>query len=347
MAYKTLYNSIQIFNLYNHTSVAVKNSILLVNKVFFASLFLLLFLDVEGQNPERSKKLKKAMKKGANVKHDPYKIEWHDQDSDGDGVPNGRDKCIHTPAGEPVTPFGCPFDVDFDGLYDYEDSCKGLTGPKENHGCPWGDKDKDGFMDNVDHCPSAPGIAKFHGCPDTDGDGLMDTEDNCPTERGTIPYHGCPPPFVDADKDGVSDYDDLCPHTPGLKSNRGCPEIKKEELTALRNAFENLLFETNSDVIVSSSYPSLDELGKLMRNNPQYKLHLEGHTDNVGDDHFNMDLSQRRALSVKHYLSAKGVASDHLFTDGFGETRPVSNNDTEEGRHKNRRVEMTIIYPQH
>lgn len=303
------------------------------------------FFEARSQNPTRSRQMKKAMKKGAHVKHDAYVIAWHDQDSDGDGVPNGRDKCIHTPKGEPVTPFGCPFDVDFDGVYDYEDSCKNVSGIKENHGCPWGDLDKDGFFDNVDKCPSVPGIAQFHGCPDTDGDGLTDSEDNCPKVRGTIALHGCPPPFIDSDKDGVGDYDDLCPHVPGLKSNRGCPEAKKEEKIALQNAFENLLFETNSDVIVSSSFHSLDGLAKVLVNNPSYKLHLEGHTDNVGDDQFNMDLSQRRAVAVKNYLAGKGAQSTHLFTDGFGETKPVSGNDSEEGRHKNRRVEMTIIYP--
>ena len=291
--------------------------------------------------------MKRSMKKGAHVKHDAYVIAWHDQDSDGDDVPNGRDKCIHTPKGEPVTPFGCPFDVDFDGVYDYEDSCKGISGVKENHGCPWGDIDHDGFLDNIDKCPTIAGIAKFRGCPDTDGDGLMDSEDKCPQERGTIPYHGCPPPFLDSDKDGVSDYDDLCPTVPGLKANRGCPEAKKEEKIALQNAFENLLFETNSDVIVSSSFQSLNELAKVLNNNRSYKLHLDGHTDNVGDDQFNMDLSQRRSASVKAYLASKGVSYDHIFTDGFGETKPVSTNDSDQGRHKNRRVEMTIIYPGH
>ena len=289
--------------------------------------------------------MKKAMKKGSHKKHDPYTIAWHDGDADGDGVPNGRDKCIHTPPGEPVTPFGCPFDIDFDGVYDRSDSCKDEAGPAENNGCPWGDKDKDGFKDNIDKCPSVAGIAKFHGCPDTDGDGLMDHEDNCPKERGSIPYHGCPPPFIDGDHDGVNDYDDLCPHTPGLKNNKGCPEVKKEEKLVLKNAFDNLLFETNSDVIVSSSFPSLDELAKVLRNAPVNKIHLEGHTDNVGEDHFNMDLSQRRSIAVKNYLSHKGVLADHILTDGYGETKPIGSNESEEGRHKNRRVEMTIIYP--
>ena len=315
----------------------MKHSILLFFIIFlgFGSLCL-------AQNPARSKQIHKQQKKHAHDHHDPYKIEWHDKDDDGDGVPNGRDKCIHTPKGEPVTPFGCPFDLDFDEVYDYEDSCKNLAGPKENHGCPWGDKDNDGFKDNVDKCPDVAGIARFHGCPDTDGDGLQDSEDRCPKERGPINLQGCPPAFIDTDKDGTDDYTDLCPTVPGPKANRGCPEIKADIKTIVQKAFDNLLFESNSDVIVSSSYPSLNELATLLVNTPKARLHLDGHTDNVGEDHFNMDLSHRRAESVKRYLQSKN-AQNMITTDGFGETKPVATNDNEEGRHKNRRVEMHLI----
>ncbi|MFN3405731.1 MAG: OmpA family protein [Cytophagaceae bacterium] len=309
-------------------------------------LAILLYFPLQAQNPKQTKKRVKAAKKNKDKKRDPYQIDWHDKDSDGDGVPDGRDKCLHTPKGEPVTPFGCPYDVDFDGVYDYEDECKDQPGPKENKGCPWGDRDGDGITDNKDDCPDTPGLAKFRGCPDTDGDGIQDKDDNCPKERGTAQYKGCPPPFIDTDGDGVSDYDDLCMRVPGLKSNKGCPEVKPEEKKALEEAFKNLLFETNSDVIVSSSFESLNKLASVLINNPKNKIHLEGHTDNVGDDNANMDLSQRRAESVKNYLVKRGVQADRISTAGFGETRPVATNDTDEGRHKNRRVEMNIIPPQ-
>lgn len=307
-------------------------------------LFLGSFYTVQAQNPKQSKKKAQAQKKAARkTKLEPYTPIYHDRDSDGDGVMDSRDQCIHTPKGEPVTPFGCPYDVDFDGIYDYEDSCKNEPGPRENHGCPWKDKDGDGIMDNVDDCPDVPGLKRFRGCPDTDGDGIEDSQDKCPNEIGLPKYYGCPPPFIDSDGDGVSDYKDLCPQTPGPKENKGCPELKPEEKKALDAAFNNLLFESNSDVIVSSSYASLDELAKLLRNKPKYKLYLEGHTDNVGDDESNLDLSKRRALSTKKYLVQHGVLDYNITTDGFGETRPVADNTTDEGRHKNRRVEMQII----
>lgn len=318
-------------------------------KHFLRILILLLVVSAAGtfevaaQNPAQSKKYKKKAKAAKKKKKDAYTPSYRDADSDHDGVPDSRDQCIHTPKGEPVTPFGCPYDVDFDGIYDYEDSCRNEAGPRENHGCPWGDKDGDGIMDNVDDCPSVPGLKMYKGCPDTDGDGIPDNKDKCPKVPGTIQYDGCPPPFKDTDGDGVEDYSDLCPSTPGPKTNRGCPELKAADKAALQKAFDNLLFETGSDVIVSSSFQSLDDLAKVLRNNPTYKLYIEGHTDNVGDDEANLDLSRRRAISVKQYLTGKGVGEARLSTDGFGESRPVGSNDTAEGRKKNRRVEMHII----
>ncbi|MCS6824905.1 MAG: OmpA family protein [Cytophagaceae bacterium] len=294
----------------------------------------------EAQNPKNTKKYRahKKEKKG-----EPYKPVYQYKDSDGDGVPDERDECIHTPKGEPVTPFGCPYDVDFDGVYDYEDQCKDVKGPKENKGCPWGDKDNDGILDNVDFCPDVAGIAKFHGCPDTDGDGIQDKDDRCPKEPGLPQLQGCPEQLKDTDGDGIDDYRDLCIKVPGVKENKGCPPIKKEDQAALNLAFQNLLFEVDKDIIKESSYPSLDALAKVMRNNPKYKLYLEGHTDSDGDDEHNMDLSKRRAAAVKKYLVSKGVQEYRITTDGFGETRPVDTNATPEGRKKNRRVEMNII----
>ena len=299
--------------------------------------------EVSAQNPAQSKKYTKKAQAAKKKKKDPYTPVYHDADSDKDGVPDSRDQCIRTPRGEPVTTFGCPYDVDFDGIFDYEDSCKNEAGPRENFGCPWGDRDGDGIMDNVDDCPDVAGLKMYKGCPDTDGDGIPDNKDKCPKVPGIVKFEGCPPPYSDIDGDGVEDYNDLCPSTPGAKTNRGCPELKPAEKAALQKAFDNLLFESGSDVIVSSSYQSLDDLAKVLRNNLKFGLLIEGHTDNVGDDDANLDLSKRRAISVKNYLISKGVAAARLTTDGFGENKPVGTNDTPEGRTKNRRVEMNIL----
>ena len=128
-----------------------------------------------------------------------------------------------------------------------------------------------------------------------------------------------------------------------MVSNRGCPEIKPADRAALQKAFENLLFETGSDVIISSSFPSLNGLAGVLNNNNTYQLHLEGHTDNVGEDQSNMILSQKRAISTRAYLVKMGISDSRITAAGFGETRSKASNDEEAGRKLNRRVEMILI----
>lgn len=297
--------------------------------------------DVMAQNPRQTKKRMKKMKKLQKKRGEPHEYNYHSADSDGDGVPDGRDKCLHTPEGQEVTPFGCP-DSDKDGQADKDDKCPNDWGTPENYYCP--DTDGDGILDFEDHCPTVVGPKIYHGCPDTDGDGLIDVDDKCPNEPGPKHNNGCPVPKVDTDGDGLTDDVDNCPKTPGPKSNKGCPEIKEEEKKAIQEAFENLLFETGKDIIKTSSYTSLNKLAGVMLNNSDMKLHLAGHTDNVGDDDANMDLSRRRSEAVKQYLVNKGVSGSRITTEWFGETRPVASNDTPEGRKKNRRVEMELKY---
>ena len=258
----------------------------------------------------------KAAKKGKKeIK--AYVSPYYAYDDDKDGVPNYRDKCPHTPVGQKVTPFGCPPDIDFDGVFDYEDNCDTIPGPKENKGCPWGDRDKDRVTDNVDRCPDVPGDPHNMGCPIIK---------------------------KDSDGDGIYDADDVCPEVPGTIANHGCPEIRKEEKEVLKRAFENLLFEFNKDVIRPSSFASLNELAAIMNQNSESRLHLEGHTDNVGEDDKNLDLSRRRAESVRTFLTGKGISEYRITTDGFGEARPKDTNESDAGRTKNRRVEMIFHY---
>jgi outer membrane protein OmpA-like peptidoglycan-associated protein len=265
------------------------------------------------------------------------------RDSDGDGVPDGHDKCPRTPKGEKVNSFGCPLDSDFDGIYDSMDKCVNVPGPKENFGCPWGDRDNDGIKDNHDRCPDVAGPVKFYGCPDTDGDGLPDSEDDCPKQAGPMENRGCPE-VRDRDGDGLEDLLDDCPDKPGPKSNKGCPELSATDKAKVKEAFQNLLFETGKAIIKTSSYKSLNKLAEVLRDNPDANLSLKGHTDNVGDDDSNMTLSQNRANAVKDYLIQQGIDGSRITAEGFGETKPVADNNTPAGRTKNRRVEMDIKY---
>jgi|GEM_PF-4680252 len=120
------------------------------------------------------------------------------------------------------------------------------------------------------------------------------------------------------------------------------PEIKEETKQIIKEAIEGVNFESSKDIIQKSSYTVLDKVVKLMKDNPTYKLQINGHTDNHGSAAFNKTLSQKRSAAVKKYLVAHGVAGGRLKTAGYGGERPIATNDTEEGRLKNRRVEFII-----
>ncbi len=260
-------------------------------------------------------------------------------DTDGDGIQDSEDECPEKPG---ILAFqGCP-DTDGDGLKDSEDECPEKPGPKDKLGCP--DTDNDGLTDNKDNCPEVAGPVDNQGCPfgDRDGDGVIDNEDSCPDTAGPAENAGCP--YSDIDGDGVYDKDDRCPQTPGVVENQGCPEIKQEEQEVLNTAFANLEFETGKAVIAGSSFESLDKLAELLVTKTDWKLEIAGHTDNVGSDAANMTMSEKRAKAVGSYLNSKGVANDRLIVKWFGESQPIADNDTPEGRAKNRRVEMQVVF---
>jgi outer membrane protein OmpA-like peptidoglycan-associated protein len=252
-------------------------------------------------------------------------------DADGDGITDIEDEC---PNIKGIAKFkGCP-DTDNDGFPDKSDKCPNEAGTLA--GCP--DSDNDGIADKDDKCPKVAGLAKFNGCPDTDGDGVIDSEDDCPELAGNV--KGCP----DTDGDGIVDPKDKCPKLFGVAANNGCPEIKKEVKEILTKAMEGVYFDTNLSKIKKVSFKVLDNVVTVMKNNPDYKLQIDGHTDNVGDDAKNLQLSKDRAKAVKDYLVSKKVDAGRLFSEGYGETKPKATNDTKDGRAKNRRVEFTVIF---
>jgi outer membrane protein OmpA-like peptidoglycan-associated protein len=103
----------------------------------------------------------------------------------------------------------------------------------------------------------------------------------------------------------------------------------------------DIYFSFNSDVIREESEPTLQELGDLLHRHSDWKLSIEGHTDGIASDTFNLDLSKRRALAVKNALVARfGIGASRLGTNGFGKSRPQDTNETPEGRARNRRVEL-------
>lgn len=178
---------------------------------------------------------------------------------------------------------------------------------------------------------------------DSDGDGVADSRDECSDTPliAIVDGKGCP---KDLDKDGIADYIDACPDVFGIGSNKGCPEIQQETHDILDHAVHGVQFETGKDILLESSYANLDEVAQIMKDHPEYKLKINGHTDNVGDPESNMVLSQARATSVMRYLEAQKVEVSRMIATGFGETQPIDSNETAEGRAKNRRVDFEIYF---
>ncbi len=257
-------------------------------------------------------------------------------DTDEDGIVDADDSCPEVAGIEAFN--GCP-DTDSDGIADNEDSCPEEAGPASNDGCPLKDRDNDGVNDADDECPDTPGAEEFAGCPDTDGDGVPDKSDKCASTPGLAAFNGCP----DSDGDGVADKDDKCPSTKGTVANNGCPEIKEADKATLNFATQAIEFETGSAVIRKSSYATLDKVADVLQRNPAYHVSIGGHTDSVGDANNNLKLSEKRAKACLEYLATKGVSRSRMSSTGYGETQPIADNGTKEGRQRNRRVEFVVF----
>jgi len=231
------------------------------------------------------------------------------KDSDGDGVTDNLDQCPNTPAGVKVDSVGCPLDSDRDGVADYKDLCPNT---------PLGVK--------VDE----------NGCPlDSDGDGVTDDKDQCPNTPAGVKVDsvGCP---LDSDADGVPDYRDECPNTPrGYQvDERGCFVATKLEIH----------FDFNSWEVKPEYYPEIEKFAKFLKANPDIKVEIQGHTDKKGRADYNLWLSQKRAEAVKKILVEKyGISPDRIIAKGYGESKPICYENTEECHAKNRRVIAKII----
>jgi outer membrane protein OmpA-like peptidoglycan-associated protein len=151
-------------------------------------------------------------------------------------------------------------------------------------------------------------------------------------------------PFADADKDGISDEEDKCPNLAGTKENNGCPVIKAEIKQKVDMAVKQIFFDFASDAILEKSFTALDQVVAVLKQDRNIKIKIEAHSDNRGTFERNMYWSQQRAKAVADYFITKGIAAGRIQFKGYGDTRPVADNGTEEGRSKNRRVEIKLNY---
>jgi outer membrane protein OmpA-like peptidoglycan-associated protein len=220
------------------------------------------------------------------------------------------------------------------------------------------DTDHDGIPDDIDLCPTDPEDGKppnpDDGCPalpDRDGDGIPDNVDKCPDVPedfdGIDDTDGCPED--DSDKDGIMDAQDACPKEPGEADpdpkKNGCPKfIRRITGSSEIQILKTIEFATGKSTILSKSFPILDEVVRLVKVNPDIQhLDIEGHTDNKGSDDLNEKLSNERAHSVMKYMVDKGIAEARLSAAGYGPKRPIADNNTADGRQRNRRVEFHIV----
>lgn len=250
--------------------------------------------------------------------------EKRDEDLDGDGLIGAADKC--PTEAENINQFedddGCPDDKDSDndGLVDAKDKCpdqaEDADAFKDDDGCPDPDNDSDGVLDASDRCVNEPGVTENRGCPDPDRDGdtVVDRLDNCPDEKGDPARAGCKAKQMVSITDGKLDI------------------------------LDKVYFQTNKAIILGKSFPLLNNVADVIKSHPDItKVQVEGHTDSRGNDDANQSLSERRAQSVVKYLISRGVAAERLTAVGFGESKPIADNNTNAGRSTNRRVEFVII----
>lgn len=131
-----------------------------------------------------------------------------------------------------------------------------------------------------------------------------------------------------------------CPMIPDWRAKAAGSQLGAELQSAGRARLDGVNFDFNSAVIQPISYALLDQVAELLRAHEDWTIVLEGHTDNIGSDAFNKDLSSRRAAAVRTYLASKGATAGRMSSQGFGFDRPAASNDTQGGRAQNRRVEI-------
>ncbi len=190
-----------------------------------------------------------------------------------------------------------------------------------------GDEERElAIREGYDACPDLPedydGIEDDDGCPegDEDGDGVVDYFDACPDEEETI--------------NGFED-DDGCP-------DEGPAQIVVEEGRIV--ILETIRFRPNSAELEEESEPILNQIALMLRKHKEIKrVQIGGHTDSTGSRELNMRLSRNRAASVRRHLIGRGIKPHRMTAEGFGPDRPIADNETEEGRAKNRRVEFLTV----
>jgi len=250
-------------------------------------------------------------------------------------------------------------DPDKDGIIGDADKCpneaEDKDGFQDDDGCPDPDNDADGVPDATDKCPKEAedkdGFQDDDGCPDpdNDADGIPDATDKCPKEAEDKDDFqdddGCPDP--DNDGDGVLDANDKCPKEletkNGFKDDDGCPDEVPAAVKKFTGVIKGINFKVKSADIQKSSFKVLNDAVKVLKEYPDLRIEISGHTSSEGVAEKNQKLSEDRAASVKAYMVAQGIAENRITTIGYGSDKPIGLNSTPKGREQNRRIEFRLI----
>jgi len=201
------------------------------------------------------------------------------------------------------------------------------------------DVDEDNIVDNEDLCDNSllENNIMPYGCKkilrDSDGDGVRDSRDRCPLtpKNAKVSPDGC---ALDGDMDGVKDYKDKCLDTPiGY-------EVNGEGCAISLNLGVN--FKYYSDIIDQKSEENIEKFADFIKKNSNYTLNIIGHTSTKGDENLNKKLSEKRAKAVKLALIDLGVSENSMTTEGRGESDPIVEDESADGKLLNRRVEIEI-----
>jgi OmpA-OmpF porin, OOP family len=284
-------------------------------------------------------------------------------DQDNDGIRDDIDACptIKGELQSDPTKDGCPVaDRDQDGVADIEDACPGVPGLRSpdgtKSGCPK-DSDEDGVPDTEDACLNDRGVAsrdpKQNGCPsDRDGDGVADAVDACPEIKGVksvdAKWNGC---TEDPDGDGIKQSADACPNEKGAPDRdpkqNGCPKLVRvvgDEIVIKSQVQFQVYGKHRSETVAPVSQNLMNEIRDVINQHPEIlKIEVQGHTDDSGDDDFNLRLSQDRAEAVRQWLIDAGIPASKLVAKGYGFNKPLADNRIRQGRQQNRRVEFVVL----
>lgn len=241
-------------------------------------------------------------------------------DTDGDGCKDGEEVDVYQ-----TNPLN--MDTDGDALNDCDEIRLYSTNPLKM------DTDGDGLNDGDE-------VNKYNTLPtnpDTDGDGLKDGEE--------VLNYKTDPKDKDTDHGSVNDGVEVTRGSDPLNPADDLPKPPPEEKVKVGDVItlEGINFATNSWQITSLAEENLDVALNSLKNNPNVEVEIIGHTDNTGRREWNLELSEKRAESVKDWFVGKGISGSRITTKGMGPDDPIAPNDTKEGRYENRRIDFKRV----